>query len=140
MTPIRIMGLVILYSICAGCGSKYSGDQRFPLSGKVSYDGQAIDVGTISFIPVSGDKQRVSGGLIQDGMFAVPEEQGANQGSYRVEIRWAKKTGKQFRDPDTQTMVDRRDEGLPPQFHSKSTLTAEVSAVQTTFDFDLKSK
>ena len=53
---------------------------------------------------------------------------------------WAKKTGNQFFDADTQTMVDRRDEGLPPRFHKDSSLTAEVSADNTKFDFDLKSQ
>lgn len=133
--------LFLLCVTLVGCGGrKYSGDRRFPLTGKVTYDGQPIDYGAISFLPVSGGKQRVSGGTIVDGTYSVPEEAGANQGSYRVEIHWAKKTGKQFRDPDTQEMMDKRDEGLPPRFHSKSTLTAEVSAAQTTFDFHLKSQ
>jgi len=135
----RVACLAILCATSVGCGSKYSGDQRFPLSGKVTYDGEPIDLGTISFLPASGDKQRVSGGTIENGVYSVPEEMGANPGNHRVEIRWAKKTGEQFLDPDTQTMVDKRDEGLPPQFHKESTLTAEVSAAQTTFDFDLKS-
>jgi hypothetical protein len=131
---------LILCATWIGCSDKYSGDRRFPLSGKVTYDGQPIDLGTISFLPVSGDKQRVSGGYIENGVYSVPEEQGANQGSYRVEIRWAKKTGKQKLDPDTQTMVDIRNEGLPERFHKQSTLSADVSADQTTFDFDLKSQ
>jgi hypothetical protein len=37
-------------------------------------------------------------------------------------------------------MYDERKEGLPPQFHEQSELTADVSAEKTTFDFDLKSK
>ncbi len=36
-------------------------------------------------------------------------------------------------------LTDERAEGLPPKFHQDSQLTAEVSAKQTTFDFDLKS-
>jgi hypothetical protein len=134
------MYVMFLCATFGGCGGQYNGDRRYPLSGNVTYDGQPIDLGTISFLPAAGDKQRVSGGMIENGAFSIPEETGANQGKYRVEIRWAKKTGKQFLDPDTQTMVDRRDEGLPPRFHNKSTLTADVSAEQTRFDFDLKSQ
>jgi hypothetical protein len=140
MKPQRSAYLILLFVTLMGCGPEYSGDQRFPLSGKVSYDGQPIDMGTISFIPASGGKQRVSGGMIENGAYSILEDEGANQGSYRVEIRWAKKTGKQFLEPDTQTMVDKRDEGLPPRFHKDSNLTADVSAGQTTFDFDLKSQ
>jgi hypothetical protein len=57
-----------------------------------------------------------------------------------VEIHWAKKTGKQHHDGELDMMVDDRKEGLPPRYHKDSELTAEVSAKQTTFDFDLKSE
>jgi hypothetical protein len=103
-------------------------------------DGQPLDVGTISFIPTNHDQQRVSGGPIVDGAYSVREERGANSGPYRVEIRWRKKTGKKYRDPDSGELLDERKEGLPARCHEKSELTAEVSEKQTTFDFDLKSK
>jgi hypothetical protein len=35
---------------------------------------------------------------------------------------------------------EERAEGLPPRFHKDSTLSADVSASQSTFDFDLQSK
>ncbi|MGE0756161.1 MAG: hypothetical protein AB7O38_04040 [Pirellulaceae bacterium] len=134
----RLTCLVLVTAILVGCSREYSGDRRFALSGKVTLDGTPIDYGAISFIPAAGE-QRVSGGTIVDGVYSVPEEEGANEGKYRVEIRWFKKTGKQFLDPETQTMMDRRDEGLPAKYHKDSILTADVSADQATFDFDLKS-
>lgn len=145
MKPQSAIGLLSVSLLCAiltGCGQSYKGDQRYAVSGKVTYDadGEVIDVGTISFIPMSGDKQRVSGGLIENGAYTITEEMGPNAGQYRVEIRWAKKTGEQFPDPATRTMIDRRNEGLPPKFHKDSILTADVSAAQTKFDFDLKSE
>lgn len=121
-----------------GCSRQsYSGPKRFPLAGKITIDGQPLDFGSISFIPADG--QRVSGGLIENGAYGVTEENGANAGKYRVEIRWQKKTGKQKRDNDSGEMFDERKEGLPDRFHAQSELTADVSAKQTTFDFDLKS-
>jgi len=124
----------------AGCGQwDYKGPQRFPLTGKVTYDGQPVDWGSISFLPKSGE-QRVSGGLIENGTYTVTEEQGANAGQHRVEIHWQKLTGKKYRDPDSGEMLDARQEALPPRFHAESELSADVSAKQTTFDFDLKSK
>lgn len=143
MKPQSAIGLLSLSLLCAilmGCGQSYDGDQRYAVSGNVTYDGEVIDVGTISFIPMSGDKQRVSGGLIENGAYTIAEEMGPNAGQYRVEIRWAKKTGKQFWVEDTQEMVDRRNEGLPPRFHKDSSLTADVAGNQTVFDFDLKSQ
>jgi hypothetical protein len=124
-----------------GCGeAEYEGPQRLPLSGKVTYDGEPIDLGSIAFLPADGDKQRVSGGEIIDGSYSVPEARGANAGKYNVQIRWQKQTGRQVRDPGTGELVDERKEGLPAKFHDESELTAEVSASQTTFDFHLKSE
>ena len=139
--PLRPLCMVCLCLAFVGCGGRaYEGAQRFPLSGKVTYDGEAVDAGTISFLPLAGSKQRVSGGEIADGAYSVPEADGANSGKYRVEIHWAKKTGKQHYDGELQMEVDDRREALPPRFHTESELTADVSPKQTKFDFLLKSK
>jgi hypothetical protein len=134
--------LVVLASLCvvAGCNRGYPGDRRHPVSGSVRVDGQPLELGTISFIPTDNDKQRVSGGPIQNGVYAVDEARGANAGKYRIEIRWSKKTGRKIPIPDTGDMTDERTEGLPSRYHQESELTAEVSAGKTTFDFHLKSK
>ena len=124
-----------------GCSrQEYSGAKRYPLSGRVTYDGQPVDLGSISFLPIDGGEQRVSGGYIENGAYSVPEPQGANAGKYRVEIRWQKSTGKQIKDQHSGESTDQRVEGLPAKFHTKSELTADVSAKQTKFDFDLKSQ
>jgi hypothetical protein len=134
--------LVALAALLAGCGQRgYSGPGRFPLAGTVTYDGQPIDIGSISFLPLNESSgQRVSGGYIFDGKYEVPEGQGANAGKYRVEIRWQKLTGKKIRDRSSEDLIEQRAEGLPAKFHKDSELTAEVSASQTKFDFDLKSQ
>jgi hypothetical protein len=138
--PAALNACIVVVLVFAGCGQRdYKGPQRFRLAGNVTYDGEPIDFGSISFLPAGGE-QRVSGGLIENGKYSVAEAQGANAGKHRVEIRWNKKTGKQKRDPDSGEMYDDRKEALPPRFHVDSELTAEVSAQQTTFNFDLKSK
>jgi hypothetical protein len=125
----------------AGCGRKgYTGDQRFPLSGKVTVNGQPMELGVIAFIP-QGDKARVSGGPIRGGAYSIPEEMGANAGTYSVTIHWNKMTGKKIPNPlDRTQMIDELEEGLPPKYHKNSVLTAQVSAEKTTFDFDLETK
>jgi hypothetical protein len=132
-----------LCAVLAGCGSaKYTGEQRFPLAGQVTFDGQPIDLGSISFIPTgdSGDGEaRASGGVITDGKYAVPEEKGANAGTYRVEIHWLKRTGKELLDPESGEKYDERVEALPDKFHAKSELNVEVPLPSNTHDFDLKS-
>jgi hypothetical protein len=132
------LSILCLCVAIAGCSKpEYSGAKRFPLSGKVTYEGQPIDVGSISFLPLEGN-QRVSGGYIMNGEYSVPEAQGANPGKHRIEIRWQKLTGKKTRDPHSEDVTEQRAEGLPPKYHKDSELTAEVSANQTKFDFDLK--
>lgn len=135
MSRRLLTGFVCLFVVLAGC-RKYEGPQRFPLSGRVTYDGEPIDLGSISFLPLD-ENQRVSGGPIVDGNYSVPEVQGAFAGKHRIEIRWQKRTGKKISYPYGDEEV--RAEGLPPEYHQESTLTVEVSASQTRFDFDLKS-
>jgi hypothetical protein len=131
---------VFLSVAVAGCGRTDYPDQRFPLTGEATFDGEPIDWGAISFLPMAGEKQRVSGGIIQDGKYDVPEAKGANPGKYRVEIRWAKLTGKKVIESDSGELIDERKEGLPSKFHKDSELTVDVSEENTTFDFHLKSK
>lgn len=142
-SQVRLISLVCLCLAACGCSRRtYEGPRRFPLSGKVTVDGSPLDVGTISFVPKSGDgaRQRVCGGPIMDGVYSIPEDAGANAGPYRVEIRWNRKTGKKYRDPDSGEEYEERKEGLPAKYHQQSELAVEVSATRTTFDFDLKSQ
>ena len=130
--------LAVLCLTFAGCGGRnYPGEQRFPLSGSVTVDGQPMEAGVISFLPQG--EGRVSGGPIKGGTYSITEETGATAGNYRVEIHWSKPTGKKLLDPDTgEEIMDELKEGLPDKYHKNSELTAEVSADMTTFDFDLQ--
>lgn len=135
---------ICLMSLCAGlagCGGKeYEGDQRFPLSGKVTVDGEPMQYGVISFLPQ--DKAgRVSGAPIRDGAYSVPEARGATAGTYRVEMHWNKLTGKKIPNPmDKEEMIDELEEGLPPELQKDPERTVQVGPDQTTFDFNLTTK
>ncbi|MCI0357067.1 MAG: hypothetical protein L0211_01100 [Planctomycetaceae bacterium] len=135
-------------SVLAGCGSQYSGGERYPLAGQVTFDGVPVDLGSISFIPTGGaegggaaggDAARASGGVITDGKYDIPEEKGANAGTYRVEIHWLKRTGKQLLDAESGEYYDERVEALPEKFHAKSELTVEVPLPSHTHEFQLTS-
>lgn len=139
----RISATWCILALCfalAGCGkTEYSDGQRFPLSGKVTYDGHPIDEGTISFLP-QGGSQRVSGGPIVNGTYTVPEPQGANAGKYRVEIHWNKPTGKKA-DPGaifSEQIGEVRAEGLPPKYHTESQLAVDVPSADNAYNFDLE--
>ena len=130
---------LVLCALLAGCsGAKYKGDKRYPLTGDVTFDGQPVDVGSISFLP-EGGSGRASGGVITDGKYAVPEEKGATAGTYRVEIHWLKKTGRQLKDPESGEMYDERREAIPDKVLSDAELTVEVPMPENRRDFNLKS-
>jgi len=134
-STFRCLGLCC---VLVGCGgSKYSGEKRYPLAGDVTFEGQPVDLGSISFIPAG--KGRASGGVITDGKYDVPVENGANAGTYRVEIHWLKRTGRKLRDAETGEMYDERREALPDKLHTNSDLTVEVPLPENRHDFKLKS-
>src|SRR5262245_44741406 len=87
-------GLVVLLCLAflPGCG----GTGQVEVEGTVTYDGQPVKAGAIAFVPA--DNQGLSsGGTILDGKYHIPASVGPKTGKYRVEIRWAKPTGKKFK-------------------------------------------
>jgi len=138
------VGTLGLGVLVAGCGGTYKGDQRFPLTGTATFNGEPIDLGSISLIPAGGaaaggaSNSRASGGIIKDGKYIITEENGPNTGTYRVEIHWLKKTGKELVDKEAGYTYDERIEALPEKFHKNSELTVEIPAPDDTHDLDLK--
>ncbi len=143
MMRLTQTALLVAFLLITGCGSsasEYQGPTRFPVTGKVTLDGQAVDGGVIAFVPLA-EGQKPAGGVITAGNYAVPEPQGAHAGQYRVEIRWSKPTGKKIMDTqDTGAEIDEVAEAVPERYNINSELTADVSETQTNFDFELRSE
>lgn len=131
-----VAGLSVLFT---GCGPPYDGERRYPLSGTATYEGQPIDLGSITLLPLDGNSKSHSGGVITDGKYSIPEEKGPNAGKYRVEMHWLKRTGKQLLDRESGEMYDQRIEALPNKFHKNSELDVEIPAAKNTHNFELKS-
>jgi hypothetical protein len=79
--------MVALALPAAGCGGT-------SVQGQVTLDGQPVEWGSISFVPVGNTKGPLTGAVITDGKYAIKVGSAPTVGHYRVEIRWAKKTGK----------------------------------------------
>jgi hypothetical protein len=130
----RVITAVLIYAVAsvAGCSS----DQRVGVEGKVTYGGEPLDVGTITFIPTkeAGIK---SGTLIENGVYKVEAKTGPSPGSHRVEIRWAKPTGKKSKNEFGEEL-NIRQEGLPDKYHANSTLTADIKPGKNVIDFPLE--
>ncbi|MFN0198137.1 MAG: hypothetical protein ACKVT0_15425 [Planctomycetaceae bacterium] len=122
-----------LFVVLPGCGADGPpAVTRFPVTGTVTLDGQPIDSGNIRFLDTT-----VSGGDagdIKGGSYSLQ----ATPGKKRVEIIATRASSKPVEGKpdvmDTESLI-------PPQYNTKSELTAEVVADKPNeFKFELKSK
>jgi hypothetical protein len=132
MRCFLLAALVALAAGAAGCSSSGAAT----VEGKVNYGGEPIDVGTITFIPQSSAGIK-TGGLIENGVYVVEAKIGPAPGPHRVEIRWAKPTGKKSKNEFGED-IPKRQEGLPEKYHAQSTLTADIKAGKNVVDFALE--
>ncbi len=118
---------------CVGCGQGAgtgAGGETVPVKGKVTYKGQPVTQGVVTFEPV--DAGRVATGDIQsDGTFVlttVKTGDGAVVGRHKVGVGVSGPAGKKSR------------ETLPGKYGSVnlSGLEAKVSRDKTEYSFDLK--
>lgn len=132
----RLVGLIALLAVLAlGCTPppKPVAD----VEGEVSYDGEIVTSGIISFLPLEGTGPS-GGGAIRDGKYRIYPEVGLPPGKYRIEIRWPKPTGERLKEVPYGHSPIVVAEGLPEKYHTGSTLTAEVEAGKNTVDFRLE--
>src|SRR3954469_13474731 len=82
---LGILALIVLVS--GGCGNQGSDDlPREPISGTVTYDGKPLANGTIQFQPASQAEGMAAGGMVVNGRFDVPRNEGPVPGKYKVQI------------------------------------------------------
>jgi hypothetical protein len=148
----------ILAVLMLGCGS---GDPLgVGVSGIVTYKGQPIKEGLISFIPLEGTNGPKAGANIDDGKFAIPRRGALVPGKYRVEIRAFEDGGKEtakstqqsqmFGRPLEQITTDpgaaeqlqklrmEKNNIIPARYNDNSELTKELpNEHQVTMDFEL---
>lgn len=122
----------------AGCG----GAGRRPIEGAVTFDGEAIDEGSIAFIPENvepvGDDQPIKvGGEIIDGRYQIPAEKGPLLGTYKVLVFWDKKTGKTYTDPDSEEVYHKREEAMPEMYRDQEQTPLKVEFVQGQEVYDI---
>jgi hypothetical protein len=126
------LATVLALAALPGCG----GTGRVEVEGAVSYDGQPIKAGSIAFLPAGGPGPK-AGGAIVEGKYHVPAEFGPQAGPHRVEIRWAKPTGKKYKS-ETGNLLEVTQEGLPAKYHNQTELTADLKSGRNTVNFYLK--
>jgi hypothetical protein len=141
------LGLVL----ALGCGDQSGVAKRFPVSGTVSYKGQPVEKGSISFVPTAADG-RAANGEIANGKFTlstVNPGDGALPGSYKVTVMSQDvdttklkeiSKGGQFHHDETFAKAVTSAKNLVPakyKLADTSDLKAEVKPESNSFTFDL---
>ena len=114
----------------AGCG-----DGKSSVTGSVTFDGQPVKSGTITFVATEGQLVR-EGGAIRDGEYEVT----LPPGKYKIELNAQKLLRKQKQkgfDGDEEE-VDITDELFPPRFNTNTELSEVIKPGSNALKFDLK--
>jgi hypothetical protein len=121
--------LFFLALVAGGCGSK-----GYPISGKVTLDGEPIADGLIVFAPKSGSGPEGSGKIV-NGQYSA----NVPSGECKVQIT----ASKLMKLPDGQKGMYGKTEEVrgyvPPAFNSDTNLTADITGPKGDLDFILKS-
>jgi hypothetical protein len=128
-------GLVILAVVVAGCG----GNDFVSVTGTVTYDGTALDTGTVTFSPASGQGPNGYGSIQSNGSYEVKTgtSDGLPPGEYKVTVHAAGPPP-----PPTPENPEPIPESLiPMRYRSASTsgLSYTVTASGGTYDIKLTS-
>ncbi|TWT38405.1 hypothetical protein [Blastopirellula retiformator] len=118
----------------SGCG----GDNNYGMvEGMVTLDGQPLENGAISFVPVDGETA-TAGERIENGVYQARVPIGAK----RIEINASRVVGQRaaYAGEADSPQKDMTRSLIPPRYNTKSGLTLEVAAGENKQDFDLKSK
>ena len=125
------LACILCLTALFGCG-----ESKAVVRGKVTFDGEIVKTGSITFIKVEGDPVR-AGDVLRDGIYEVS----LPPGNYKVEIFANRVLGKKkIRYMDKEDEVEETEPLIPDWYNSKTKLTAEVKPGVTPLDFELSSK
>jgi len=121
-----VLGLLVL----AGCG----GEKRYEVTGTVSFDGQPVERGEISFDPTEPGKAP-EGGPIVEGRFRV----NVSSGKKIVRIRGSRPLPPEQQDNPEMGLL--YEDYIPAQHNTESTREVEIGpGGQREFTFELSSQ
>ena len=121
------------FAALTGCGDS----RRQAVEGTVSVHGEPVQSGQIEFRPLPGTSGPTAGSPIHDGKYRIRSKQGPFTGTFQVEIRAMRETGRMVEDFATGERFAARVQFLPPEYNENSELTVEVTSGRRRYDFDL---
>ncbi len=136
MTKCKLVCLLMI-STLVGC-TRHSDPLRAEVHGNVSLNGQPIQDGSITFMPVEGNKGPTAGGAVKEGRYSISKAQGPIVGKNRIELHSARYTGRKFPRPwDATVMGDEVVDDFPSQFNTQSELVRGIEAGENAINFEL---
>jgi hypothetical protein len=132
-----------LAAMSLGCGPPPP--ERVTVFGQVTYRGEPVAKGTISWIPLIGEQGIGASADIVQGAYRLESSLGPTRGNYRVEIQGYRATGRQVADlsiPDRsqigQQFIGEEMPYLPAKYGIDSVLTATIDANPQELNYNLK--
>jgi hypothetical protein len=122
-----------LLLIAAGC----SDSRRGSVSGTVTLDGNPVEHGIITFLPMEGNSGPSSGGDIVDGKYTISQKRGPSVGSNRVMFTGTHKSGRQVMLRGK--VVDEWVDSFPPKYEGKTPEVCTIQPGANKLDFALQS-
>jgi hypothetical protein len=117
----------------SGCGGASGGPALYSVHGQVTFDGKPVEEGRILF-RMEGDGGKSYSGAITNGAYQVEAE----AGKAVVEITATRDTGKVDDMGGAAEPVPIKEQYIPAQYNSETTLSAEVTSGSNLIPFDLK--
>jgi hypothetical protein len=126
-----------------GCGSS----NRGAVKGKVTVNGEPLQEGQLSFVPLDPGLGPSAGAGIINGEYKIDAAKGPLAGEYRVQINAFRKTGKKTWDgmgdeqgpAGKKNFVEEVEAFIPPKYNTASELRATIKAGEVNvYDFDLE--
>jgi len=119
----------------AGC----SGESLVAVSGEVSYEGNAVEIGEIRFTPIEKTPGPATGSAIEGGRYAVSAERGLLQGgTYLIHIEGMKKSGRRAPNPITGTSIELMENFIPVEYNAESTLQVTINDGSSSQQLDFR--
>jgi hypothetical protein len=127
--PLRCLAAVLtLLPLAAGCGK----NRPLELGGAVTYQGQPVQKGRITFLPADGNGPATAA-VIADGKYTATVYPGAK----RVQIEGWKVVGQRPYSVGNPKMVDVLEPLVPARYNEQSELKAEIRGGMKSLDFNL---
>jgi hypothetical protein len=130
----RTARAAVLFATVIGCGSDTA---LLPLAGNVTFQGEPVASGEITFQPVD-PQQRLATAPIVDGKYRLDPRFGAAPGEYTVAIRAYRAAAQAGPGNPYAPDAEATEQYVPRQFNDATTLRITASAESLEHDFNLE--